>query len=308
MYKFRVNYPGVFCAALMLGLAGCGGSSSGSDPAPGSGTDNNTGTDTPTEVATAVAPLVGEWQLQLVDIDDEILYLEVTEAGVLRESLFDVTDQCIEATVNLPISFDVNDVLFAMSPLDEFGEPLSELVNPDLRSGQGGLLEVADNNPDSQTVYLTSSVDPAESISTLSSCSDSTPLSSSQTLRYTDTFLQIDYPSDWTVITSNPTVSAILVSPQETSSGGNTNCTVNSVFFANSSIAAVANELSTSIFNAEPTPQISFLEVNGTSMSRISGRLRTIYYCRSRMRIKLYIRCCVWVCRRKQQYRYWIQW
>lgn len=170
MGRFRVFCLRVLYVALLPGLVSCGGSSSDSDPAPGSSTGNNPGNQMQTELADAVAPLVGEWQLRLEDIDDEILYLEVTDAGVLRESLFDVTERCIEATVSLPITVDTNGVLFAMSPLDEFGEPVSELVNPDLRSGPGGLLEVVDNDPDGQTVYLTSRVSASEGISTLSTC------------------------------------------------------------------------------------------------------------------------------------------
>lgn len=263
----------IVCTVLAVGLAGCGGR--GSDDPPvndisiqDDGPINEEQNDNVNQsFSDTVAPLVGEWRLQT---NDELLYLDISTGGVITESIFDVEGNCVVSTADLQMSIDSNGLLFAMSPLNDSGEPDSILVNPDLQLIQTGLLEVVDNNPDEAVTYLATMVTTQDSIYALPVCSTVQVQSNPETLTYTDTFLQIDYPASWILENNVDGIDAQFLSPEINEFGGSDNCTVVSAFAPDTNLESITNEV-IFLFDSRPAPRTSYLTVNGTPMSRTFG-------------------------------------
>ena len=76
-------------------------------------------------------------------------------------------------------------------------------------------------------------------------------------LRYTDTFIQIDYPAEWTLNTNVNNVNAMFVSTEVSAAGGNVNSTVNTVFQPNSDLGTLTDEFLL-LINFESTPEMTF--------------------------------------------------
>lgn len=92
------------------------------------------------------------------------------------------------------------------------------------------------------------------------------------TTQISDTFLQFDYPVDWTVDNSDPTLTGLL-SPAFSGSGGSlVSCVFGSTFAPGSSLAEVT-DLSADALETLPEPQFEFLTLNGTPVSRITGNV-----------------------------------
>ena len=88
---------------------------------------------------------------------------------------------------------------------------------------------------------------------------------------YQDSFLRLNYPSDWVLNTDIEGTSATFISPELSDLGGNPNCNVGSIFLPGASLVILVDVALEEIFVDNPEPDISFLTVNGTSMARISG-------------------------------------
>ncbi len=93
---------------------------------------------------------------------------------------------------------------------------------------------------------------------------------STNTVRYTDSFLQIDYPADWILDTNPNGGTAQFLSPETNENGFLPNCVINSFYSPGSNLNAITNDALTQ-FDLSPAPEVSFLTVNDTPMSRTTG-------------------------------------
>lgn len=87
---------------------------------------------------------------------------------------------------------------------------------------------------------------------------------------YQDSFVRLTYPSDWTLDTSDPNVSALFRAPEMTAAGGNPSCNINSIFAPGVTLLD-AVDIGLEGFLEDPEPEVSFLTINGTAMARVSG-------------------------------------
>ncbi len=85
---------------------------------------------------------------------------------------------------------------------------------------------------------------------------------------YSTSLIRLNYPSDWIVDTSNDALDAQFLS----SAFGGSNCGVGSTFAPGGSLLELT-EAFVDLFDAQPIPDVSFVTVNGTSMSRVSGQI-----------------------------------
>jgi len=89
---------------------------------------------------------------------------------------------------------------------------------------------------------------------------------------FTTSLLQLNYPSDWTVDTSDSDIEAQFFSNKFNEFGGVNNCVLISDFAPGGSLLELT-DVTLDLFATTPMPDVSFVTVNGTSMSRISGNL-----------------------------------
>ena len=99
-----------------------------------------------------------------------------------------------------------------------------------------------------------------------------TPVSDRAISTYTDNFIRTNYPAEWTLNTSLSSVSAQFLAPEQTATGGNPNCTVDTVFEPGSTLTELT-ERTLTLFNTDPEPVTNLVTVNGVEMTRSTGTI-----------------------------------
>ncbi len=89
---------------------------------------------------------------------------------------------------------------------------------------------------------------------------------------YSDNFLQLNYPDDWTLSTDSADLSAQLFDSVVNEFGGNANCGIDSTFDPSISLIEATDDI-LDLFDDTPAPQTSFIEISGVPAARVSGNL-----------------------------------
>ena len=90
--------------------------------------------------------------------------------------------------------------------------------------------------------------------------------------QYVDSFVQLSYPEGWILDTSNTDVTALFLEPELNDSGGRKNCLLISDSLTGLNLIENVDAL-LELYNDNPAPQTSFVNVNGAEMARITGKL-----------------------------------
>jgi len=129
---------------------------------------------------------------------------------------------------------------------------------------------VAQNNDTSRVVIT--EPQPGNNISIIENMDDAQTNRRTDILNYTDSFLQLNYPDDWTLDNSDPDISAQFLTPGINELGGRNACTLISSFEPGRSLLLVIQEIF-DFLDQNPEPVTSFINVNGTDMARIDGNV-----------------------------------
>jgi len=91
------------------------------------------------------------------------------------------------------------------------------------------------------------------------------------TQQYEGTYLSLSYPEGWTLDTSIPVVDALFLEPGLNGDQRKNNCALISSTIPGLTLVAVTDGF-ISVFDETPDPQVSFVNVNGSEMSRTTGK------------------------------------
>jgi hypothetical protein len=242
MLRMNSNLPKhALLISIITLLAGCGG---------GGGSDNNTDEldDDQDGANTIVSELIGTWQNTQVPEN----FWVITADSITNYGNFP-PQPCLrqDATILSPTTFTI-----------EVGDGAGSQFTMRIENEQL-ILEApqifARHDSISETALPSRCVDDSEVTQ-----DNTDPLTS----RYTDSFLQLDYPEDWT-LDLNPGfgVSARFQAPETTQLGGNASCGVSSSLQPGSSLAE-QTENTRNLFNPALVSETTLLTINGTQASR----------------------------------------
>lgn len=88
---------------------------------------------------------------------------------------------------------------------------------------------------------------------------------------FQNSFVRLNYPSDWTLDLDDPRVDAGFKAPEISPRGGNPTCALTSGSVPGESLVAAVDNYLNKVLLDDPEPEIKFLKVNGIEMARISG-------------------------------------
>ncbi len=239
-----------FFVALVFAafITGCGG---GGDGEPADVTNPDDIDDELGDLITVIPEVIGSWQNTL-----------------LAENFWLITEDTVTSYVNLP-----------PQPCRQIEATLLSSTTFTIDEGDGASTQFTMRVDNGQLILEGSggsaTHDSISETALPAACVGAEAPVEGDTQRYTDSFLQLDYPASWS-LNADPGfgVSARFLAPETTESGGNFSCGVSSTLQPGSSLAEQTdNFLST--FNQALVSDTAFVTVNGTPMFRFNVNANT---------------------------------